>query len=381
MNSRVYLDYNATTPVHPDVKTFVISNLDKFGNPSSVHWAGRESKRLIHEARQKIAQYLNCDLLELVFTASGSESNNTALRSTLNPNRNEIVASNIEHPSVMRTLSAMGHKVRFFKVSREGLVDLSEVASLVGPQTALVTCQLVNNETGQILPIQEISKIAHAAGAVMHSDMVQALGKIPIDLRELDVDMASFSAHKFYSLKGAAALYVRRGTRFQPLVYGGAQERARRAGTENALAISAFGKAVENLGPKAQKENARLRQLRDELQDVILKEIPGSRVNGGSGPRVANTLNISFDHTDGETLLINLDTRGYAVSSGAACSSGSQEPSPVLTAMGLSRREASESLRISLGWLTTNEEVQSFFINLRQAVHQIRESQEAEVAL
>jgi len=377
MTPRIYLDYNATTPLHPEIFPLVNANLNKLGNPSSVHWAGREAKKIITQSRESIAKLLHCDPLEIIFTAGGSEGNNLALKGAvdLNSSRNEIICSEVEHPSVIKTcefLETKGFKLNWLKVSRDGEVDLENFEKVLSEKTALVTCQLVNNETGNIFPLKKMARMAHQVGALIHSDMVQGLGKMQIDLKALDVDFASFAGHKFYALKGAGFLFVKKGTHLEPLIHGGGQERARRAGTENALAIASLGDGARILGPKIVEENSRLEKMRDDLQNRIVKEIPESYVNGAKGKRVSNTLNVTFSKVDGETLLINLDTRGFAVSSGAACSSGSQEPSPVLTAMGLTPQEASQSLRISLGWLTTQSEIDMFFENLVVAVGQIR---------
>jgi cysteine desulfurase len=377
MASRIYLDYNATTPVHPEILPLVTSNLSKLGNPSSVHWAGRESKKIITQARESVAALLHCDPLEIIFTSGGSEGNNLALKGAIDlaGTRNEIICSEVEHPSIIKTceaLEAKGFKIHWLKVSRDGEIDLEGFEKMLSEKTALVTCQLVNNETGNIFPLKKMARLARQAGALIHSDMVQALGKMQIDLKAMDVDFASFAGHKFYALKGAGLLFVKKGIHVEPLIHGGGQERARRAGTENALAIASLGDAAKILGPRIVEQNLELEKMRDALQMRIVMGIPGSHVNGEKGRRVSNTLNVTFDNVDGETLLINLDTKGFAVSSGAACSSGSQEPSPVLTAMGLTPQEASQSLRISLGWLTTQTEIDNFFEVLVIAVAQIR---------
>ena len=383
MSSRIYLDYNATTPLHPELLNLVNSNLPKFGNPSSVHWAGRESKKIMTQSREALAAFLHCDSLEIIFTAGGSEANNLALKGVVDFNgpRKEIICSEVEHPSVLSTckfLESKGFKVHWLKVSRNGEIDLEAFEKLLSEKTLLVTCQLVNNETGNIFPLKKMARMAHKVGALVHSDMVQSLGRIPVDLRAMDVDLASFAGHKFYALKGVGLLYVKRGIHVEPLIHGGGQERMRRAGTENALAIASLGDAARILGPRLLEQNTIIEKMRDDLQARVVTEISGCRVNGVEGKRVSNTLNVTFENVDGETLLINLDTRGFAVSSGAACSSGSQEPSPVLTAMGLSAEEASQSLRISLGWVTTQLEVDSFFENLVAAVAQIRKIEKEE---
>jgi cysteine desulfurase len=382
MNNAVYLDYNATTPLHPLLLEFVTENISRFGNASSVHSVGRAAKKIITTSRLQVAKLLNADPLELVFTASGSEGNNTALKSLvshLTTERNEIICSSVEHPSVLKTiefLKTQGFKIHYLKVLATGAIDMEMLKGLLSGKTALVTVQLVNNETGNIFPLKEITELAHLNGALVHSDMVQGLGKIPIDLHNLNVDMASFAAHKFYALKGVGLLYIKRGTRMDPLIHGGGQERSRRAGTENSLTIGTLGEAARVLGPRIIEENKRLKILRDDLEAEILRLIPKSKINGSLSPRVSNTSNIFFEDIDGETLLINLDTKGFAVSSGAACSSGSQEPSPVLQAMGLTSEEASQSLRISLGWLTTDLDVQNFLKTLVSSIKQMRESRQ-----
>lgn len=374
MSSRIYLDYNATTPLHPLLQDFVIQNFDKWGNPSSVHWAGREAKKVISQSRDTVARYLNVTPLEIIFTSSGSEANNHAIQKSLPlfaAERNEILYSSVEHPSVSKTIEAMiarGYKGIKIPVSRAGKIDLEFIKNNISLKTALVSVQLVNNETGNIFPVKEISGIAHAFGAVMHSDMVQALGKIPVDLKDLGVDLATMAAHKFYSLKGAAVLYVKSGTHVQSLISGGGQERSRRAGTENTLAIGCLGEAVKKLIPLFEEQSKRVGLLRDALEKELLSLNPTFKINGNESDRVSNIINITCPGFDGETLLINLDVKGFAVSSGAACSSGTQEPSPILRAMGLSLTEASQSMRISLGWLTTDAEVGEFLKAFKQSI-------------
>jgi len=386
MSKLTYLDYNATTPLHPALLSFTQETLTKFGNPSSVHGLGRESKKVISQARAMVASFLNCEELELVFTSGGSEGNNTALKGAsrfFSPERREIICTKIEHPSVLKTiefLEKQGFKIKYLNVGKNGSLDLEHLDELLNPQTAMVTVQLVNNETGNIFPIKEIAKRAHNAGAVMHSDMVQGLGKIPIDLKDLNVDFATFAGHKFYSLKGTGILFIKKGARLAPLIAGGGQERSRRAGTENALAIGTLGEAIRVLGPDLGRTTHSLEKLRDHFETRVKNEIRNCRINGGESLRVGNTSNITFENIDGETLLINLDTRGFAVSSGAACSSGSQEPSPVLRGMGFTAEEASQSIRVSLGWLTTEDEMNRFFDNLKGSVIQMRDAKRAMAA-
>ncbi|MCC6277189.1 MAG: cysteine desulfurase [Oligoflexia bacterium] len=387
MVSKVYLDFNATTPPHHEVVLEATKTLTSFGNPSSVHWAGREAKKLIQEASEVVAKFIQADPRELIFTSGGSESNNLAIKGALeglSPLRNEIIISSVEHPSVTKTaeyLQSKGYKLHRIKVNRQGVLDIEHYKSLLSPRTALVSCMLVNNETGNIFPIPEMVKMAHESGALFHSDMVQGLGKLPIQLREWNVDLASFSAHKFYGLKGSGVLFAKSSLRIKPIIHGGGQQRGRRAGTENVLAINSLATAVKKLGPVLTEQNARVSKLRDLIESQI-RLIPGVTINGAEGLRVSNTVNATFPDVEGETLLINLDLRGFAVSSGAACSSGTQEPSPVLTAMGLSLDEASRSLRISLGWTTTEEEVDRFLRALHESLTQVwaarREYQERE---
>lgn len=385
MLSRIYLDYNATTPLHPELLAFVTEGLSRFGNPSSVHGFGRDSKKLITTARNQIASFINVSPLEIVFTATGSEANNQAIQKALPllaGVRDEIYYSAVEHPSVIKAVKAMvarGYKPKVIPVLPSGEIDLEFIKENLNEKTALVTVQLVNNETGNIFPVAKIGKLAHKVGALMHSDMVQALGKIPVDLKTWNLDLATFAGHKFYSLKGAAFLFVRSGTHVDPLIYGGGQERSRRAGTENALAIASLGEAVRVLGPRLNEEVRRIEILRDALENEILRLYPHFTVNGKGAPRVCNTLNITCPNIDGETFLINLDTRGVAVSSGAACSSGSQEPSPVLRAMGLDTTQAQQSMRISLGWLTTEEELKTFLGAFQSSLEQMVKTNVAEM--
>lgn len=385
MFSRIYLDYNATTPFHPELLPFVTEALSRFGNPSSVHGFGRESKKLITTARNQIAAFTNVSPLEIVFTATGSEANNQAIQKSLPlmaGYRDEIYYSAVEHPSVIKavlSMSARGYKPKVIPVLSSGAIDLDFLKKNLTEKTALVTVQMVNNETGNVFHVGKVAKMAHAVGALMHSDMVQALGKIPLDLKALNVDLATFAGHKFYSLKGAAVLYVRSGTHVDPLIYGGGQERSRRAGTENALAIASLGEAVRVLGPRLNEEIKRIELLRDALENEILRLYPHFTINGKKALRVCNTINITCPDIDGETFLINLDTRGVAISSGAACSSGSQEPSPVLRAMGLNTTQAQQSMRISLGWLTTEEELKTFLSAFQSSLEQMVKTNVAEM--
>jgi cysteine desulfurase len=378
VQNRVYFDHNATTPVHPEILSKVPEWLECWGNASSIHWGGRQPKALLREARANIAKVMGVQPLELIFTAGGSEANNLALKglafSRLASTRKHIIISNVEHPSVRKAaefLRQIGFKLDYVNADREGRMDLDSLREMVSEQTLFVSVMLANNETGHIYPLKEISEIVHARGAILHCDSTQALGKVPFNLKELGVDMATISGHKFYALKGAGCLFVRKGLNIESLVHGGGQERGRRAGTENTMAIASLGLMcgkADEIGSQAD----RIRDLRDHMEARILKEIEGVTVNGPKGLRLPNTSSLCIEGVDGETLLMNLDVRGFAVSTGAACSSGNPEPSPTLLAIGLSREEAQSSLRLSLGWGNTREEVDSFVGELIAVVGRLR---------
>jgi cysteine desulfurase len=380
----IYFDHNATAPLCPELKAKVPEWLEHGGNPSSIHWAGRGPKALLREARQNVARFLGVDALELVFTSGGSEANNLALKGMLpsrpaSGDRDRILISSVEHPSVVKTAMAMteqGYSVEMIPVSREGEIDLARYLALLGPRTALVSCMLANNETGHIFPIAEMARLAHGAGALFHCDAVQALGKMALRPRDLGVDAVTISGHKFYALKGCGALYIRKGVNIKCLINGGPQERGRRAGTENVLAAASLGFMCAQPG-RVIAENEKVRALRDYLEKRIVNEIPDVRINGGEF-RLPNTSHMTLAGVDGETLLINLDVEGFAVSTGAACSSGSPEPSPALLAMGHSRAEAQSSLRLSLGWENTREEVDAFVEALKPVVARLRRFQHGE---
>jgi cysteine desulfurase len=378
VQNRVYFDHNATTPVHPEILSKVPEWLESWGNASSIHWGGRKPKALLREARANIAKVMGVQPLELIFTAGGSEANNLALKglafSRLASTRKHIIISNVEHPSVRKAaefLRDLGFKLDYVNADREGRMDLDSLRQLVSEQTLFVSVMLANNETGHIYPLKEISEIVHACGAVLHCDSTQALGKVPFNLKELGVDMATISGHKFYALKGAGCLFVRKGINITSLVHGGGQERGRRAGTENTMAIASLG-LMCGKADEIELQADRIRDLRDHMEARILKEIEGVTVNGLKGLRLPNTSSLCIDGVDGETLLMNLDVRGFAVSTGAACSSGNPEPSPTLLAIGLSREEAQSSLRLSLGWRNTREEVDSFVGELIAVVGRLR---------
>lgn len=374
----VYLDHNATTPVAPEILASLSSYAQAWGNPSSIHAGGRDPKQMLRETRRDLAAHLNCSPLELIFTSGGSESNNTVLRalwSKLGSQRNQFICSTVEHPSLMKAmewLAEQGAQVDFVPVDRKGQLDLETYRSLLSEKTALVSIMTANNETGTLFPIRELAEMAHAVGALFHTDAVQMLGKLPLDLKALNVDYASFSAHKVYSLKGTGALYVKKNAPYESLIRGGGQERHRRGGTENTLGIAAFGEAIRLLSGLSM-EASRLRELRDYFEARVLEEIPESSVTAFETERLPGTSSLILAGVDGETMLMSLDLKGFAVSTGAACSSGNPEPSPVLLAIGLSRGEAQNSLRVSFGRENTREQVDAFVEALKSVVIRLRQ--------
>ena len=377
---RVYFDYNATTPPSPEVVERVAAvTQDVFGNASSVHHFGQEAKAVLDEARSAVAALIGADPSEVVFTAGGTESDNFALRGAadaLEPTgRRHLVATAIEHEAVLNTLKALarrGWRTTLVPVDQSGVVSPDRIREALADDTAIVSVMHANNEIGTIQPVAEIAALARARGALFHTDAVQSAGKVPISVKALGVDLLSLSAHKFNGPKGAGILYVRRGTRMQPILTGGKHERNRRAGTENTAAIAGMGVAARQAVQKLETEAGRLAALRDRLESGILAAVPGTVVNGGSSLRVPNTTNISFDRVEAESLLIALDLEGIAVSTGSACSSGTLEPSHVLKAMGLPVHRTQNSLRFSLGLFSTQVEVDRVVETLPRLVDKLR---------
>lgn len=376
---RVYLDHNATTPIDTEMVQYIQSILPQWANPSSIYGSSRFPKQILRETRKKMAEGINCHPLELIFTSGGSESNNLALKGLLRQlktqDKNTIVTSSVEHPSVLNTVKALknwGWNVVFIPVNRNGDLDLKFYEqTLKNQKVGLVSIMAANNETGVIHPIKSLCALAHEYGAYFHCDAVQLFGKVPIDIKDLNVDLASFSAHKFYSLKGCGVLYCRKGLNLESLIHGGGQERSRRAGTENVLAIASFGKMLEKL-PEMKNCSERLKELRDHFEKSITEKIQGVDITAFSQNRLNNTTHLVIKDVDGENLLINLDLKGFEVSTGAACSSGSPEPSPVLLAMGLERSEAQSSLRVSFGKDNTKEDLDRFVLSLVDIVAKLR---------
>jgi cysteine desulfurase len=378
---RIYLDYAATTPLDRRVLEAMMPYMtEHFGNPNSIHSFGREARRAIDEAREKIAQLLNCQPSEIVFTSGGTESDNLALRGVAEAYRhkgNHIVTTAIEHHAILRTCKAledMGFFVTYLPVDEHGLVSPEQVAEAVNERTILVSVMHANNEIGTIEPIAEIVRAVKEKrpDTIVHTDAVQTVGHIPVDIQELGVDLLSFSAHKFYGPKGIGGLFVRKGVRLVPQITGGGQERNRRSGTENVAAIVGMAKALELAVEEMPTELPRLQALRDELITGVLSRIPETRLNGHPTLRLPHNANFSFRGIEGEALLLQLDLNGIAASSGSACSSGSLEPSHVLLALGLDYELAIGSLRITLGRFTTREHILRLLDLLPKVVEKLR---------
>ena len=377
---RVYFDHNATTPVDPAVVEVMVRALrEDFGNASSVHRFGQQAKAVLDEARSAVANLIGAEPSEIVFTSGGTESNNAALRGAaeaLEPTgRRHLVATAIEHEAVLVTLKALarrGWRTTLLPVDETGIVKPEALEAVITDDTAIVSVMHANNELGTIQPVAEMARIAHSRGALFHTDAVQSVTKIPVDARALGADLLSLSAHKFNGPKGAGALWIKRGTRLLPILTGGKHERTRRAGTENVPAIAGMGVAARAGKMKAPAALPHVAALRDRLEEAILTRVPGTIVNGARQPRVPNTTNISFDRVEAESLLIALDLEGIAVSTGAACSSGTLEPSHVLRAMGLPTHRAQNSIRFSLGADNTEAEIDYVLEKLPKAVDKLR---------
>jgi cysteine desulfurase len=361
----VYLDNNATTMVAPEVldamKPFFV---ERYGNPSSMHSFGGKVAQDIARARENLAQLLGASPPEVVYTSGGTESDSTAILAALDtmPERREIVTTRVEHPAVLNLCKHLarnhGYTVKWLSVDRQGLLDMEEVRDKITDRTAIVSVMWANNETGVIFPINDIGEIAHEHGALLHTDGVQAVGKIPMNLTLSNIDLLALSGHKLHAPKGIGALYVRRGTRFSPFVIGGHQERNRRGGTENVPGIVGLGEAARLALEKIEYENNRVKKLRDRLQQGLLDKIPAATLNGHPEFRLPNTLNIGFEYVEGEAILMRMDDQGICASSGSACTSGSLEPSHVLRAMGVPFTAVHGSIRFSLSRYNTEEEIE-----------------------
>jgi cysteine desulfurase len=359
----IYFDNNATTKVAEEVlKEMKPFFCELYGNPSSMHMFGGQIGRKIRQAREQVAALLGCDPAEIIFTSCGTESDNAAIKSTLAavPNKRKIITSRVEHPAVLtvcRELQNHGYTVIELGVDKQGRLDLAELEERIDDDTALVTIMYANNETGVMFPIDKIAELVTSRGAVFHTDAVQAVGKIPLNLSKSNIDSLSLSGHKLHGPKGVGVLYVRKGTRISPFMLGGHQEAGRRAGTENVPGIVGLGKACELAAKNIEQENSRVKSLRDKLENEILEKCPDSMLNGDKENRLPNTSNISFEYIEGEAILLMLDKHGICASSGSACTSGSLEPSHVLRAMGVPFTAAHGSIRFSLSRYNTEEEV------------------------
>ena len=377
---RIYLDHNATTPVDPAAADAMMRALcDLFGNASSVHYYGQQAKAALDTARSAVGALVGAEPSEIVFTSGGTEADNFAIRGVAEAveptGRKHLITTGIEHEAVINTFKALarrGWKTTMLPLDSTGIVSVDRLREAMTADTALVSVMHANNEIGTVQPISELAEIAHAHGALFHTDAVQTAGKVAVNVRTLGADLLSLSGHKFYGPKGAGAVWVRRGVRLSPFLAGGKQERNRRAGTENVPGIIGMGVAAGRALEKMKDEGLRLSALRDRLEQGILSAVPHTDVNGAREPRVPNTTNISFDRIEAESLLIALDLEGVAVSTGSACSSGTLEPSHVLKAMGLSSHRAQNSIRFSLGSSNTEEQIDHVVSILPRIVTKLR---------
>jgi len=375
----VYVDNNATTRVAPEVVEAMLPYFSEFyGNPSSMHFFGGQVQKQVNEAREKVADFLGAEPSEIVFTSCGTESDNAAIFGTLDsyPEKRHFITSRVEHPAVMNVssyLSRKGYRTTEISVDREGRLDLDELKESITDHTAIVSIMYANNETGVIFPIEEIGQVVKSSGIPFHTDAVQAAGKIPLNMKKATVDLLSISGHKLHAPKGVGVLYVRKGTKFSPFMIGGHQEKGRRGGTENVPYIIGLGKACELAKKHLEDENTRVRALRDYLEVKILEKIPNTLVNGDRNNRLPNTLSVSFEYVEGESILLLLSDLGICASSGSACTSGSLEPSHVLRAMGVPFTAAHGSIRFSLSIYNTKEEMDYIVEHLPPIIQRLRD--------
>jgi cysteine desulfurase len=375
----VYVDNNATTKVAPEVLEVMLPYFSEYyGNPSSMHFFGGQVQKKVDEARVRAADFLGAEPSEIVFTSCGTESDNAAILGTLDsyPEKRHLITSRVEHPAVGNVstyLGRKGYRVTELSVDREGRLDLDELRESVTDETTLVTIMYANNETGVIFPMEEIGEIVKARGIPFHTDAVQAAGKIPLDMKKSKIDMLSISGHKLHAPKGIGVLYIRKGTKFSPFMIGGHQEKGRRGGTENVPYIIGLGKACELAKKHLDEENTRVKALRDYLEAKILEKIPNTLVNGDGVHRLPNTVSVSFEYVEGESILLLLSDLGICASSGSACTSGSLEPSHVLRAMGVPFTAAHGSIRFSLSIYNTKEEMDYIIEHLPPIIQRLRD--------
>ncbi|MHC4144579.1 MAG: cysteine desulfurase NifS [Planctomycetota bacterium] len=375
----IYFDNNATTKVAEEVLEEIRPLFcELYGNPSSMHTFGGQIGRKIAKAREQAAALLGCEPSEIVFTGCGTESDNAAIKGTLaaTPHKRKIITTRVEHPAVLtvcRDLENQGYTIVELNVNRQGRLDLAELEENLDDDTALVTIMYANNETGMVFPIDKIAELATGKGAVFHTDAVQAVGKIPLNLSTSNIDLLSLSGHKLHAPKGVGILYVRKGTRLSPYMLGGHQEAGRRAGTENVPGIVGLGRACELAAKNLEAENSKVKYLRDKLENALSEKCPDCRLNGDTEDRLPNTCNVSFEYIEGEAILLMLDKYGICASSGSACTSGSLEPSHVLRAMGVPFTAAHGSIRFSLSRYNTEEEVDYTIEKMPPIINQLRE--------
>ncbi len=375
---KIYMDHNATTPVHPEVLDAILPYYrEAYGNASSVHAFGREARVAMEEAREKIAEFIGAQPREIIFTSGGTESDNFAIAGAVENAKkgNHVITSLIEHHAVLNTckhLETHGYEVTYLGVDRYGMIDPDELREAITDDTVLITIMYANNEIGTIEPLKEIGEIAKEKGVLLHTDAVQAIGKIPVDVDELGIDLMSMSAHKLYGPKGIGALYMRRGSRIEPLIRGGHHERNRRAGTENVPGMVGFGKAVEIAAADMEEEGKRQWNLTERLKDGLQEQLEYIYANSHPTERLPGTINLSFEFLEGESIILNLDMKGVAVSTGSACTSGSLEPSHVLMALGLPPATAQGAIRFSFGRANTEADVDYVLEELPPIIRRLR---------
>lgn len=377
---KAYFDNAATTKLDKEVLDVMLPYLiDEYGNASSIYRLGRDNKKAIEDAREKIAKAINANPEEIYFTSGGTESDNTIIRGVAYANKNKgkhIITSKIEHPAVIETckqLEKEGFEITYINVLENGIIDINELESKIKKDTIIISIMFANNEIGTIQPIEKIAKIAKKHNVVFHTDAIQAVGSLSIDVKSMDIDALSMSAHKFYGPKGIGAIYIKKGIKFEKFLNGGHQERNKRAGTENVPAIIGMAKAIELAYENLNENNKKITKLRDYYIEQVKKNIPYIKINGDLEKRLSGNINISFRFIEGEGLLLNLDLKGIYASSGSACTSGSLNPSHVLLAIGLSHEIAHGSLRISIGKYNTKEEVDYLVANLTEIVQRLRD--------